>query len=230
MAITGVFTPFSPEVAECFDEAFELSSLAPSSIGQTHIESALRSTKFMLNSEWHNLGIRQWMITRYTQTLTAGTASFDLPAGGIDIHSAVITYAGRDITLGRLSRQDYLALYNKDLQGRPNQFTVERLYDRTTVTLWMVPDSSSDSLTIDYFRQMSTPGSLSNTLQMPPAFFDAFVHGLAARLALKFNMERYATLQALYNGGDETRPRGKLGAAITEDRDRSDLTLTISTR
>lgn len=229
MTITSDFTRFAPEIAECFEEAFELAGISPSGIGQDHIASALRSTKFMLNSEWQTLGMRQWMIVRYTQSLTATDVDFDLPTGAIDIFNAVISRAGRETPMYRISRQEYLELTDKTIQGRPDRYFVDRRYDKATAYIWQAPENSTDTMIIDYFRQMSNPGKMANTLQLPPHALDAFVHGLGARLAFKFNAAKYEALQVLYWGGDPNKVGGKLAMALDEDRDRSDVTMTIST-
>lgn len=225
--ITAIYSYYAPEIAECLDEAFELAGVAPSAVGQDHIASALRSMKFMLNSEWHTLGMRQWMVTRYTQALTNGVNTFDLPTGAIDIFNAVLSRSGRETPMYRMSRAEYLEIPDKAVNGRPDRYFVDRQYDRATVYIWQRPSNSTDTMIIDYFRQMAQPGKMGNTLQMPPHALDAFVHGLAARLAFKYNMPKYSILQVLYWGNDVNNPGGKLKMALDEDRDRAPVVMTI---
>lgn len=227
MTINTSFAYFAPEIAECLDEAFELAGVAPDAAGQDHIASALRSIRFMLNSEWHNLGMRQWMIARYTQALTNGVNTFDLPAGTIDIFNAVLSRDSRETPMYRMSREEYLEIPDKTITGRPDRYFVDRRYDRATVYIWQAPSNSTDTMIIDTFKQMANPGAMGNTLQMPPHALDAFVHGLGARLALKYNEKKYAMLQTMYWGGDANKPGGKLGMALDEDRDRSPVVMTI---
>jgi hypothetical protein len=230
MTITSQFAYFAPEIAECLEESFEQAGVPPKSIGTEHIDSALRSIRLILNSEWTTLGIRQWMVERLEQTMVSGDETFDLPTGGIDIFNAVLRRADRDSPMYRISRAEYLEIPDKAIVGRPDRYFVDRRYNVATVYLWQTPENSTDIMVLDYVRNISNPGEMVNTLQMPPHMLDAFVTGLAARLAFKFTPDRYGALQAMYRGdqpNSNSHIGGKLGAALSEDRDRSDVTMTI---
>lgn len=231
MTIAADYSNFAPEIAEVMEESFERAGIAPGSIGTDHITSYFRSMRFMLNSEWHTLGMRQWMIVQATQTLVATVPTFDLPIGAIDIFGAVLRRNGADSKMNPMSRAEYLEMPKKADTGRPDRWWCERLYDRVTVTLWRVPENSTDIMAYQYFRQASKPGATSaNTLQMPPHTHDAFCCGMAARMAQKFAPDRFKLLQELYRGPDVNRVGGALQAALNEDRDRADTVMTISMR
>lgn len=228
MAISAVYANFAPEIAECLEEAFERAGIAPIAIGAEHIQSALRSVKFMLGSEWQTLGIRQWMIVRASQALTVGLVSFDLPAGAIDVMDMVLRRSNNDTPMHRMSRIDWLQTVDKTTQGRPDRYVVYRLYDRCTVYLWRLPENATDTLVIDYVRSISNPGAIGNTLQLPPYTLEAFVSGLAARLAMKFKPEKYQLLQIAYRGPDQSKIGGALKAALDEGRERVDLQINFA--
>lgn len=232
MAITQIFTPFAPDIALQLDEAFERAGIAPEAIGQSHIDGALRSITYMLNSEWHTLGIRQWMIQDAIQTMVQGVAEWQLPVGAIDIFDAVIRRQGRDTPINRMSGAEYLEIPDKTQQGRPDRYFVQRFYNVCNVFMWRTPENSTDQIVYKYFQQMSTAGNLSNTLQMPPHVLEAFLSGLSAKLALKYNPAKFQLLNTLYLGPDQNvaQPKGMLGAALMEDRDRSDVQLSIMIR
>lgn len=230
MTILNTYT-FSPELAECMDEAFERATIEPKSIGQEHITSALRSIKFMLNAEWSTLGIRQWMVVQGTQTVTDGDASYDLPAGTIDVIGAVLRRSGKDTPMYPMSRGDYLNITDKTIQGRPNQYFVDRRYDRCTMYLWQTPENSTDIVVFDYLRQLSDVGGMANTLHMPVQMMEAFICGLTARLCEKFKRDLFAEKLKLYRGNDPLNNDsigGALGMAIQENRERADAVFTIS--
>jgi hypothetical protein len=232
VATSLVFTPFAPDIALQLDEAFERAGIAPEAIGQSHIDSALRSITYMLNSEWHTLGIRQWMIQDATYQTTTGINTFNLPIGGIDIFDAVLRRQSRDTPINRASAAEYLEIPDKTQTGRPDRYWVQRLASGCVVWLWRTPENSSDIIVYKYFRQMSAPGNMSNTLQMPPHVLEAFIAGLSAKLALKFNGAKFQLLNTLYLGQqqDPMNPKGMLGAALMEDRDRSDVSFSIQLR
>jgi hypothetical protein len=232
MAIANVFSPFTPDIAIILDECFERAGIAPEAIGQSHIDSALRSIALMLNAEWHALGIRQWMIQDATYQTTEGINLFTLPVGGIDIFDAVIRRQGRDTPINRISPAEYLEIPDKTQTGRPDRYYCQRQYNGVNVFLWRTPENSTDIIVYKFFQQMSQPGSLSNALEMPPHMLEAFHSGLAAKLAVKFNPQKFAFLNGLYLGPaqDPMNPKGMLGAALMEDRDRSDVSFTLQLR
>jgi hypothetical protein len=229
MADTGIYTQFNPDIAEFVEEAFENSGMAPQDIGAAHIKAAKRSISFMVNSEWQLLGMRQWMITRTQYQVTAGQATFVLPVGAIDIFDAVLIRNTFATPINRMSRSEYLEIPNKTMTGRPDRYFVDRQSAEVTATFWRTPENSTDIIDYYYFRQMSRPGTLSNTLQMPPHASAAFVAGLAARLALKFAPDKFALLFGLYCGGSlqPGKVGGILQAALEEDRERADVALTV---
>jgi hypothetical protein len=232
MAISNVFSPFTPDIALILDESFERAGIAPEAIGQSHIDGALRSIVLMVNSEWNTLGIRQWMIQDAQYQTTTGLNNFTLPVGGIDIMDAVIRRASRDTPINRMSPGEYLEIPDKTQTGRPDRYYCQRQYNGTNVFLWRTPENSTDIIVYKYFQQMSQPGNLANALEMPPHVLEAFHSGLAAKLALKYNPAKFELLNTIYLGPaqDPMNPKGMLGAALMEDRDRSDVALTIQLR
>ncbi len=232
MTISANFAFFAPDIAQVLDEAFERAGVAPEAIGQSHIDSAIRSITLMLNSEWNTLGIRQWMIQDAMYQTTAGLNEFTLPVGGIDVMDAVIRRASRDTPINRMSPSEYLEIPDKTQTGRPDRYYCQRQYNGVTVFLWRTPENSTDIIVYKYFQQMAAPGSLANSLEMPPHVLEAFHSGLAAKLALKFMPAKFQLLNTLYLGAaqDPMNPKGALGAALMEDRDRSDVSLTIQLR
>jgi hypothetical protein len=226
MTTTGTYT-FSPEIAEIFEEAFERAGMAPQGIGGAHIRSALRSLKFMLNSEWSTIGVRQWMIDQGQETLSVGQTSFALPAGAIDVLHAVVRRNGQDIELDMVSRGDYLAIVDKHQKGRPDRYFVDRQASGPVMYIWQASENNTDVIVYDYFRQMQDVGEMTNTLQMPAYAYEACVSGLAYYLAVKFNPERAMGLRVAYGGaGYPARiDGGALERMRQEDRERGDLHL-----
>lgn len=228
--ITAIYNSFNPDVAMHVEEAFERAGIAPEAIGQRHIESVYRTLHYMLNSEWHTLGMRQWMIKYAEQTMVTGVQEFILPVGAIDMFDAVLLRSQNATPINRMSRSEWLEIPNKTMLGRPDRYFPERRASDVKVFLWRSPENSTDVIQYYYFRQMSRPGALSNTLEMPPHALQAFVSGLAARIAEKFAKDQFPTLWGMYCGGSIQPGKigGVLAAAIDEDRDRADVALTVS--
>lgn len=229
MTTSNDYALFQPEVADLVQEAFERADFRPQAIGQEHLDSVMRSLKFMF-AEWHTVGMRQWMIHQGQQVFTQGVTSYDMPVGCIDLFTAVISRSGKVTPMYKASRTDYLELVDKTIQGRPDRYFVDRRSDRCTVSIWQAPENSTDIFIFDYFRQMQNPGALSNTLQMPTHALEAAASGLAARVAQKYKRELYLGLQVEYRGADPNKIGGKLKMAIDEDRDRADVVFTWQRR
>lgn len=233
MTTTGTYT-YNPILADIFDEAVEDSGIDPSATGGAHIKAMLRTLKTMVNSEWATIGFRQWMIAEAaTHTVSVGEVTFTLPVGGIDIVNAVLRrQAGQatpaDVEMYVITRQEYAVLTNKNIQGRPDRYFVDRQSAAKTVYYWQAGSNTTDQIVFDYFHQMQDVGNLSQNLDLPVHAYAACVAGLAARLALKWNAAKYDMLMQRYIGGppyDWINPGGLLGAMRTEDRERGDIDL-----
>lgn len=230
MATTGTYA-FDPQIATIIDEAAERAGIDPATLGQSHLKSIFRSLTFMLNSEWSNLGIRQWMIQRIEQALTEDAVSFDLPAGVIDVLAAVLRRSGKDTEMYLISRNEYLTLVDKTSQGRPDRFYTDRQYPTKKLYYWQPTTLADDSIVYDCFRAMQDVGtSMTNTLQVPPNAQDAMCHGLAVAIASKWNRAEVPRLREEYRGNDSERVSlgSKLGMLLMEDRERGDIELYVN--
>lgn len=215
---------FNPQIHEIAEEAFERCGLEMRS--GYDLRTARRSLNIMAQ-EWSNRGINLWTVEQGTQVLTAGTATYVLPADTIDILEAVIrTNAGDssrqvDYVIDQISTYTYAQIPNKLLQGRPIQLYIERLAT-PQFTVWPVPDGV-ETYTVVYWRMRrieDTGDGGSNTYDVPSRFIPALIAGLAYHIAMKKPeaMNRVAMLKAMY---DE-----QWTFATNEDRQRTTVRLT----
>lgn len=219
MTTSGTKT-FELDVADYIIEAFERCGL-DSRTGYD-FRTAQRSLNILL-AEWANRGLNQWTIQQDTITLSAGTVSYPLGDSTIDILSAAVrmdqnigTQNQADLTIDRISRDQYLNIPNKLTRARPVQFVVERSIS-PQVTVWPAPDQTY-YLVIDKLVRMDDAGSGVNTIQIPFRFYPCLAAGLAYYIAMKKAPDRVQLLKAVY---DEEFER-----AAQEDRDRAPLQLT----
>lgn len=219
MTVSGTKT-FELDVADYVLEAFERCGLDVRT--GYDLRTAQRSLNILL-AEWANRGLNQWTIERATITLAAGTTTYALGASTIDILSAAIrmdqnigTQNQTDLTIDRISRDQYLNIPNKLTQARPVQFVVERMI-APQVTVWPTPDQTY-YLVIDKLVRIDDAGGGANTLQIPFRFYPCLAAGLAYYISLKKAPERAQMLKLVY---DEEFER-----AAQEDRDRAPLQLT----
>jgi len=219
MTVSGTKT-FELDVAEYIEEAFERCGIE---IRTGYDQRTARRSLNLLLAEWANRGLNQWTIDRATITLSAGVTTYPLGETTIDILSAAIRMDQNignqnqtDLTIDRISRDQYLNIPNKLTQARPVQFVVER-YIAPQVTVWPAPDQTY-FLIIDKLVRMDDAGSGVNTLQIPFRFYPCLAAGLAYYISLKKAPERAQMLKLVY---DEEFER-----AAQEDRDRAPLQLT----
>ncbi len=81
MATSGT-TNFNLDLADIFEEAFER---AGSELRSGYDYKTARRSLDLLMLEWQNRGLNLWTVRDATQTLTAGTASYDLTSEKQDI-------------------------------------------------------------------------------------------------------------------------------------------------
>ena len=192
----------TPDMPEIFEEAFERTGLEMRT--GYDLKTARRSLN-LLTLEWQNRGLNLFTIEAGTLAVTAGTATYTLPADTIDIiEHQIRTGTGTsqvDTALERVSVATYAQQTNKNTQGRPTQIYVQRLPTETKVTLWPVPDSTT-TYTISYFRLKGIDGLSSGVgstvTSVPPRFVPCLVAGMAYYLAMKKNPQMAASLKQEY--------------------------------
>lgn len=204
---------FNLDVAEIIEEAFERCGLEVRT--GYDARSARRSLNLML-SEWANRGFNLWTVAEGTFTVTAGDPSYVLADDVVDILDVIVRRSGTDYEMDRISRTEYFTLPNKNTQGRPSQYFLDRTIT-PTMYVWSAPENSTDQIRYYYVRRMQDADSMVNTTDIPFRFLPCLVAGLAYYIALKRAPERVGLLKGLY---EEEFQR-----AADEDRDRVSLKL-----
>ena len=192
----------TPDMPEIFEEAFERAGLEMRT--GYDLKTARRSLN-LLTLEWQNRGLNLFTIEAGTLAVTAGTATYTLPADTIDIiEHQIRTGTGTnqiDTSLERVSVATYAQQTNKNTQGRPTQIYVQRLPTETKVTLWPVPDNTT-AYTISYYRLKGIDGLSSGVgitiSSVPPRFVPCLVAGMAYYIAMKKNPQMAANLKQEY--------------------------------
>lgn len=223
MASSGEYG-LDPELAQYVDEAMERVGVDPAILTSRHIRSARRSAGFLLSS-WANRGHRQWKFETVSHVTTQGEVEFDLPAGTIEVQTVILRRADRDTEMFPISREDYLLLHDKTMQGRPDRYFIDRRRDtdeftRVRMLYWQAASNDTDQIVFDLYRQVEDVGLARNTLDIPFRFREAFMAGLTAKLAEKYQPERLAEKVALYEREWEL--------ARAEDRDSAPLSLSVA--
>ena len=163
------------------------------------------------------------------ETITGGTSgasttissspSLEDVQATIDILSGVVRRSNSDLSVARISRDDYLSLANKSTTGRPIQFYVDRQIT-PTVKVYPTPENNTDIFIYDRLVRIDDADASVNTMQAPFRFYPCLAAGLAYYISLKRAPERIQILKGLY---EEEFTR-----AAEEDRDKASLNLVPS--
>lgn len=143
----------------------------------------------------------QYALEVPTVSLVQGTSLYALPNRTVAIGVAYLTTgtgaSAFDRPLTPVSAADYAAIPNKTTQGPPTLFWCQ-LLPVPQITLWPTPDGSGPYvLNVQSFRQQQDLAITGGqTIDAPYRFLDAFVAGLAARLARNWAPALYAVRQA----------------------------------
>lgn len=215
---TSGYSRFSLDVSDIMEDAYERIGRELRS-GYDAI-TARRSLN-LLFQDMTNRGVNLWTIEMTTLTLTEGTAEYQLDDDTSDLlPDAVIRRDSKDYPISRIMHDEYLALPDKTRTGRPTEFFLERLRDNPVLTLWPVPENSTDQFIAWRIRYMEDVDDSSQTPDMPRRFLPAIISGLAFYLAMKtpgISTPDKAALKAQYVDD--------LTIAMTEDRDRGSVRL-----
>ena len=202
---TSNTTDLTLDIVDICEEAYERAGIEMR--GGYELKTARRSLDLM-SIEWINRGLNLWTIEEGTRTLTAGTATYDFPAGTIDfLDQMVRTDAGdtnqqTDTNVTRLSPMSYAQLPNKLQRGKPLQIYIQRTTS-PKYTLWPVPDDA-ETYTLVFWRirriqDVGTAGS--NTYDAPARWLPALTAGLAYYVSMKNpeTAQRTPLLKAVYD-------------------------------
>ena len=189
MATSTTFN-FTLDIGDIIEEAYERAGLE---LRSGYDYKTARRSLDLLMLEWQNRGLNLWTVKNASQTLTAGTSSYDLTAEKIEIIEASLrTDAGdssnqSDLTMERISVVQYSHLTNKLTEGRPLQYFVGRSPDNITINLWPVPDSQETYVfNYYYLERIEDSGKpASNNIDVPDRYLPCLVSGLAYNIALK---------------------------------------------
>lgn len=186
MATSGTYT-FSPSVGELVLSAFGRIGVRRTQITQQHLADAANEANF-LQVEFSNRQPNLFSSELYSTALTVSVATYALLARFIAPMAVYMTVTRGGYTSDRilmpLSTYHYAAIPNKEIEGAPTSYWFNR-QATPQITLWPVPDSSTAyELKIQVLSQMEDTSLQSGvSLDMPYRWMDAFVAGLAARLA-----------------------------------------------
>jgi len=209
------------------------------------LKTARRSLNVMFQ-EWGNRGLHYWEVGDTNIDLVEGQAEYIFYRATGDGTSATTaggttgtsTYGLADVleatlrsdrgdsdqadsALTKTDRATFSSLANKLSKGTPSRYFVQRLVDKTTVTLYPTPDSSNASKEIHIFfvkRIQDADSTYTDATDVPYRFVPCMASGLAFYLAQKFNPQAAQQMKLYYE--DE------LARALSEDGSSTSVHIT----
>lgn len=193
---------YSPAIGDVILQAFSRCNIRGPELTAQHLQDAATECN-LLNVQFTNRLPNQYALETPTVTLVQGTATYNLLNRTVAIGVAYLTTnygtgSAFDKPLTPMSATDYGAIPNKTTQGPPTVFWCQLALPVPQITVWPVPDGNGTYvLNVQSFRQQQDIAiNTGQTLDMPFRFFDAFVAGLAARLARNWAPALYAMRKA----------------------------------
>lgn len=167
-------------------------------------------------------GIQLRSVLRTTDNLTAGTAQYTAASNVIDIDERtpyVSNASGIDIPLRKISRGEYMALSNKEVQAPPSLIYVEKA---ATVSYFLYPTPDSTYTTVTYPAVVLQPDmtSAANTSGLPTRYLDTVILTLGIMLADHHGLnDRKASLKLDLKEAKET--------VVNDDTERGPIRFSI---
>ncbi len=215
MATSGTYN-FNLDIDEVIQEAMEMIG-GEDTLGHEPA-SARRSINLML-TDWQNRGIMLWTTSVSSVTVAASTTSYDLASSTLDALQVVVNRSDTDIQLTRISPEEYLIIPDKKQTGRPMQYTVRRKRDNPVLSLWPLPENSTDVLKMEIIKDMEDVNkSAGQNADIPKRFLPCLTTGLSYFMSMKRPMVAEGRIAMLKTNYEEM-----LSRAMSEDKERASL-------
>lgn len=179
---------FQPSLAEAVLNAYARIGIRRTDILQTHLVDAKMEANLLL-AKIANSEPNLWTVDLQALPLLQGAPTYTVPSETVMILDVYIRYGSpsTDRSMYPISRSEYSTYPNKSQQAFPTVYWFDRLIS-PTITLWPVPDGNGP-YTLYYYRVRQiqdadfSDGTNTLNVEIPYLWLDAFVAGLAARLA-----------------------------------------------
>ena len=215
MAVSGTYN-FNLDIDEVIQEAMEMIG-GENTLGQEPA-SARRSINLMLK-DWQNRGILLWSTSVSSVTVSASVTAYSLDSSTVDALEVVLERDNTDIQLTRISPEEYLLIPNKTQTGRPMQYSIRRGISNPTMSVWPIPENSTDVLKMEIISELQDVNkSAGQNADLPKRFLPPLTCGLAYYMSMKRPGVEAQRMQMLKGNYEEL-----LSRAMLEDRERASM-------
>ena len=215
MAVSGTYD-FNLDIDEVIQEATEMIG-GEDTLGHEPA-SARRSINLMLK-DWQNRGVLLWSTSVSSVTVSASVTAYSLSSSTVDALEVVLNRDDTNIQLERISPEEYLLIPNKTQTGRPTQYSIRRGRDNPTLSLWPIPENSTDVLKMELVSELQDVNkSAIQNADLPKRFLPCLTCGLAYYMAMKRPLVPENRIMMLKANYEELLMR-----AMEEDRERASM-------
>ena len=213
MAVSGTYS-FNLDIDEVIQEAMEM--IGGESILGHEPASARRSINLMLK-DWQNRGVLLWTTETTAVTVSTSVTSYDLSSSTIDALEVVLRRDDTDLQLERISPEEFLLIPRKTQTGRPSQYSIRRGRDNLVLSVWPIPENTTDVLHIERIRELQDVNkSAIQNADLPKRFLPCLTAGLSYQMSMKRPGVEPARIQMLKANYEELFMR-----ALLEDREKA---------
>ena len=215
MTTSGTYD-FNLDIDEVIQEASEMIG-GEDTLGHEPA-SARRSINLMLK-DWQNRGVLLWSTSVSSVTVSASSATYSLSSSTIDALEVVLNRDSTDIQLQRVTPEEYLLIPNKTQTGRPTQYSIRRGRDNPVMSVWPLPDNSTDILKMEIISELQDVNkSAIQNADLPKRFLPCLTCGLAYYMSMKRPLVPENRIMMLKANYEELLMR-----AMEEDRERASM-------
>jgi len=217
MAVSGTYN-FNLDIDEVIQEASEM--IGGENTLANEAASARRSINLMLK-DWQNRGILLWSTSTSSFTLTTSVTSYALDSSTINALEVVISRSNTDVKLTRITPEEYMIIPAKTQTGKPNQYSVRRGRDNSVMSVWPIPENSTDTIKLEVVKELQDVNkSATQNADTPKRFLPALTCGLAYYMSMKRPLVPDTKITMLKTNYEEV-----LARAMEEDRERASIYL-----
>lgn len=187
MATSGTVA-FSLTTNQAVNAALELVKATGIRIDAGSVDAAEALMHGELQLKTWGIDERLWITTEGTLALVAATASYSLPLAR-RVTSVRRRQNNVDTPIIPMSRQEYQDYPTKASTGYPFQYWFDAQRSARTLYVVNVPDASiaaTTTLQYTYQRVIEDLGALTNDIDIPQEWLEAFIYSLAARLLIPY--------------------------------------------
>jgi hypothetical protein len=220
VATTSGTTSFTLDVDEIIEQAFE-------PLGGQHITAGdsikARRTLSLILIEMQNKGIPLNKIDFVTQALTQSTSEYNLDASYVDVLELNLKRDGVETPLLKYSLREFHQIPDKDDEGKPSVYTIERNRDTLQLKLWSTPENSTDTVEMMVSKKVEDIDAAYQRVDLPYRYLPLLTRWLAYELSLhRQGIDPQLRMELKENYKES------LIDTFEEDRERTDLNITPS--